>query len=117
MGNKFEKLNHNDVVSVNRDNFERLDVSSTLKALELIAAIKEDVGSNNREAKLFEDGMECEVLRPGADGWKKGKVRFVLEFCPDEPENNENQENEQLDTSQKSSPLDDLRKQLKEAEN
>ena len=48
---------------------------------------------------MFDRGLSCEVLRPGAN-WQKGKVRIRLEFCPDEPE----------------SPLDDIRQTIKEAE-
>ncbi len=28
-------------------------------------------------------GVPCEVLTPN-QGWKKGKVKITLEFCPDE---------------------------------
>ena len=33
-------------------------------------------------------GMEAEILEPQSGDWKKGKVRMrvILEFCPDEPE-------------------------------
>jgi hypothetical protein len=37
------------------------------------------------EEKLFSEGMECELLSAGKD-WTKGKVRMRLEFCPIEPE-------------------------------
>lgn len=43
--------------------------------------------SNN---KWFSDGIDCEVLKLGAKGWQKGKVKInfqvSVEFCPDEPE-------------------------------
>lgn len=55
----------------------------------------------------FNRGGECEVLRPGSQGWQKGKIRIrlkaILEFCPDEPENN-----------QEESPLDDIRQMINE---
>lgn len=39
-----------------------------------------------QEEKLFsEDGLDCELLSPGKT-WKKGKLKFRLEFCPEEPE-------------------------------
>ncbi len=55
----------------------------------------------------FGEGGECEVLRPGSQGWQKGKIRIrlkvTLEFCPDEPE-----------TNQEGSPLDDIRQMISE---
>jgi hypothetical protein len=57
----------------------------------------------------------------GAQGWKKGKMRIKLnvtiEFCPDEPEVKEIPENNESETSQPESPLDDLRRQLLNHEN
>ncbi len=57
--------------------------------------------SNTRsmgEHKWFGDGVDCELLRIGSDGWQKGKmrVRVIVEFCPDEPNTDE-------------FPLDDIR--------
>ena len=55
--------------------------------------------------KWFSKGIDCEILKLGAKGWQKGKVRIrvSLEFCPDEPE-----------TSQPESPLNDIRQMIKE---
>ena len=52
---------------------------------------------------LLNKGLDAEVLRLGAKGWQKGKVRIkvTLEFIPDEPE-----------LPQPESPLDDLRQML-----
>ena len=56
---------------------------------------------------LFDAGGECEVLRPGPQGWQKGKIRIRvkvdLEFCLDEPE-----------SDQAESPLDDIRQMINE---
>ena len=69
----------------------------------------------------FGKGIECEILRVGAQGWKKGKMKLKLnvtiEFCPDEPEVEETPENNESETSQPESPLDDLRRQLLDREN
>ncbi len=58
---------------------------------------------------LLDKGIDCEILRIGAKGWKKGRLRLKLqvsvEFCPDEPDAEETGE-----ISQPDSPLDDLRK-------
>ena len=60
-----------------------------------------DVISNN--LKIFDRSIECEVLRHDGEykGWRKGKIRFVVQFEPEEPENNYN-----------SNSLDDIRQQL-----
>ena len=36
----------------------------------------------------WNNSVEAEILEPQSGGWKKGKVRLrvILEFCPDEPE-------------------------------
>jgi len=69
----------------------------------------------------FGQGIDCEILRVGAQGWKKGKIKLKLnvtiEFCPDEPEVEETPENNESETSKPESPLDDLRRQLLNQEN
>jgi len=71
--------------------------------------------------KWFGEGIECEILRVGAHGWKKGKIKLKLnvtiEFCPDEPEVEDTPKNNQSETSKPESPLDDLRRQLLNHEN
>ena len=98
MEHKFEHLNHDEVVSVEANTFNNLDISKTFKVGDLLVAIKEYVNANKtNEARLYSKGLTCEVLKLDAQGWKKGKVRLALEFCPDQPE----------------SLLDDIRQQLK----
>jgi hypothetical protein len=62
----------------------------------------------------FGDGIDCEILRIGGKGWKKGKVKIKvqvsLEFCPDELEIEETQANDEI--TQPESPLDDLRQKI-----
>lgn len=50
------------------------------------------------EMQWFGDGVDCELLSIGSNGWKKGKmrIRVIVEFCPDESTTPE-------------SPLDDIR--------
>ncbi len=81
-----------------------------------------DVGlQRNAYGKWFGEGIECEILRVGAHGWKKGKIKLKLnvtiEFCPDEPEVEDTPKNNQSQTSKPESPLDDLRRQLLNHEN
>lgn len=69
----------------------------------------------------FGEGIDCEILKVGAQGWKKGKMKLKLnvtiEFCPDEPDVKETPENNESETSKPESPLDDLRRQLLPQEN
>ena len=55
----------------------------------------------------FQDGEECEILKAGSSGWRKGKfklkVNVTLEFIPDEPETE--------------SPLDDIRQEINQNNN
>ncbi len=55
-------------------------------------------------------GVDCEVLKPGARSWRKGKLRInlSLEFCPDEPDIAEIPVSNQPDVSQTESSLDDI---------
>lgn len=116
MANGFEALNLNEVISVDSESFTHLEVSSTLKLAELLEAFKEYVGSDVTEASLFDEGMECEVLKFSANNWQKGKVTFTIEFCPDEAEVAEKLAQNNLEITQQTSPLDDLRQQLKQLE-
>lgn len=73
----------------------------TFKVGEIIAKMRQVLpGSDELKQKWLDEGQSCEILKPGAKYWQKGKVRISLEFCPDEPE----------------SPLDDLRHQLEQIE-
>ncbi|BAU66460.1 hypothetical protein STA3757_38650 [Stanieria sp. NIES-3757] len=55
----------------------------------------------------FTEGIDAEILEPNFNSWKKGKIRMrvVLEFCPDEPEEKENINNHKIDNNS----LDDIR--------
>lgn len=61
----------------------------------------------------FRDGIDCEVLKIGAKGWQKGKVKIKLqvslEFYPDEPEIEEIAVSNETE-----SPLDDIRRMIKQ---
>lgn len=54
-------------------------------------------------------GVNAEILEPKSGKWQKGKVRMriVLEFCPDEPE-----ETKTDNTQQNTSSLDDIRQAI-----
>jgi len=62
----------------------------------------------------FDQGVDCEILSPGKNGWQKGKVRIkiTLEFCPDEPEVPETPASNNSEINQKELPLDDIRQMI-----
>jgi hypothetical protein len=62
--------------------------------------------------KWWSEGKDCEILRIGAKGWQKGKIRMkvTLEFCPDEPEAEETSTSNTI--TEPESPLDDLRQMI-----
>jgi KGK domain len=37
-------------------------------------------GEGNED--LLKNGIECEILQPGSQEWKKGKLRIRVEFLP-----------------------------------
>jgi len=37
-------------------------------------------------AWFTEQGIACQILRTKGGGWQKGRIRFRLEFLPDNPE-------------------------------
>ena len=87
MNNRFEALNGDDVVSVNPETFENLDISHTSRVVHLLAALQEYFYHATNEAILFTEGIDCEVLRLGAKGWQKGKVRINLNSAQINPAN------------------------------
>lgn len=108
MNNKFERLNPDEVIS---PTINGLKLSHTFKVKELIEVVKNQF--SNASIKLFENGgLELEVLRLDAKGWRKGKVRFSVEFCPDEPEVEETDAINKTENNQVKSPLDDIRQMV-----
>ncbi|MDJ0516675.1 MAG: KGK domain-containing protein [Okeania sp. SIO2F4] len=65
-------LNNDDVLSTGAS---LLMFQCTFKVSEYITMILARLESEN----LFEDGLECQLLKPGSY-WKKGKVKLRLEF-------------------------------------
>ncbi|MEY3870972.1 MAG: hypothetical protein RLZZ338_4866 [Cyanobacteriota bacterium] len=69
--------------------------------------------------KLFEPGIDSEILKLGAKEWKKGKAKLKIsfEFYLEDDENDDDSTMSQSEINQSKSPLDDLREQLKIIEN
>ncbi len=74
------------------------DAGNISKMIQLRRSMKKHFG-DSVNYWFRENGVECEVLRANGGGWQKGRLRFRLEFVPDEPQ-------------KPKSPLDDLRSSL-----
>jgi KGK domain len=90
MHDRFEPLDSGEVVSV-RNDIQILNGHRTFRVGELSDAIKAQLASEiagwteDKNNLLDLEGVDCEALRFGANGWQKGRMRLCLEFCPDEP--------------------------------
>ncbi|HEY9690825.1 MAG TPA: KGK domain-containing protein [Oculatellaceae cyanobacterium] len=125
MENKFEPLAKDETVCFEWEHLGReLSMNSnylnecTLKNDQLIWKIIHKININDTiKDNLFLDdseGVEVQALKFGANGWQKGKIRIRMnvEFCPDETEVIETPTNNQPETNQSESPLDDLRRMI-----
>ena len=90
MTDRFESLENGEVISVQQD-IQVLSGHRTFRVGEVNEAIKahlEQAISNWNQSDngwFSPQGIDCEALRFGSQGWQKGRIRLCLEFCPDEP--------------------------------
>lgn len=106
MSQEREILNNNDVVSVLKHDEGRFASGDTLKVFQLLAEYERYIEAQTKSSTnsdIFLQGIECEVLRQNnnSKGWRKGKIKFVIQFEPDAVESNKD-----------SNTLDDIRKQI-----
>lgn len=109
MDGKFEPLQPDEVASLGKDFKgvkEMFDLPLAFKAEEVhinIANFLINHASNHQETRkqLLNESLDGEVLKFGADGWQKGKIRcrIIVEFCPDESEESEIPEQSQGEKS------------------
>ncbi|GGA05859.1 KGK domain-containing protein [Okeania sp. KiyG1] len=114
MGNKFEHLRNDEVISVEEElhkNQPHIIKSTTFQVSELVQKLTERISS--KENLIF-NGFDCKVLRLGSGGWVKGKIKLALEFYPDEQEVSQTSEKKLSKNSELESPLDDLRQKFNE---
>lgn len=89
MNERFESLSSGEVVSVQND-IQVLNGHRTFRVGELSEAIEHHLKqaipewNEDKNGWFNQQGIECEALRFGSQGWQKGRIRFCLEFCPDE---------------------------------
>ncbi len=90
MDKQFKPLNSGEVLSVNKS-AQFVIGHGTFRVQEFMNTLREQMiqhgfGSvSSDKAQWFsEEGIECEVLQFGSNGWEKGSVRLYLEFSPDQ---------------------------------
>ena len=93
MENSKRFINNNEVISVSRED-NILISHHTYKAEEFIHELGRKIDHHKMERWCIK-GVPCEVLTLN-QGWKKGKAKISLEFCPDKVE----------------SPLEDIRQEM-----
>lgn len=100
-----EILDNNDVIAISEKFKDEFNAGNTLKIQQLLEEYKEYIMESNESSKseICTQGIECEVLRKDvtSKGWRKGKIKFVFQFEPEEAELNNNPNS-----------LDDIRKQI-----
>ena len=90
MDDRFDTLEDGEVISVQHDS-QVLSGHRTFRAGELSETIEKLLESaipgwtEEKRDWLTAQGIDCEALRFGSKGWEKGRIRFSLQFCPDEP--------------------------------
>ncbi|NET37397.1 MAG: hypothetical protein F6K19_36125 [Cyanothece sp. SIO1E1] len=87
----FEPLNPDDVIQTPKEPLpSELSAEQIIKIDSLLEKLKQRLSGKDNKILNWqqEQGLECQVLQPGF-GWRKGKarIRVIVEFCPDEPEN------------------------------
>lgn len=98
------ELNDDDVISIDPD--LSFKVGGLLKVSRLYSALQ-DWFAKPANQWFHPSGVRCEILSIDGGGWKKGKIRFKVEFIPDELE-----VKQKLVSHNSASPLDDLRSTL-----
>lgn len=88
MDQGFSPLNDDEVLYVNRGRV--LMPNPTFKVIELLDALAQLISETEADwtedcEGWFTDGLPCEVLRFGNQGWQRGRVRLRVEFMPVNP--------------------------------
>lgn len=100
-----EILDNDDVIAVSKEFKNEFNAGNTLKIQQLLKEYQEYVTESNGIDKsgIFIEGIEFEILSKNGNskGWRKGKIKFIVQFEPEEAEINNN-----------SNSLEDIRKQI-----
>lgn len=114
MGDRFEHLDRDEVISI--DESDQLFIShTTFKVGELVDAIQTKIiGQYGKNPAWMNEGVEAEILKFGAKGWQKGKLKIALEFYPDSPQSDDESNESESDPS--NSDLDDIRQMMSDSD-
>jgi hypothetical protein len=110
------ELHNDDVISMASG--DSITSSPTFLVEEFLQKWKSKFIGNggHRQTEYFyflDEGIACKTLSAdGGSGWKKGRIRFRLEFIPDEIYEVDVQDAEAAQNLLSPSPLDDLREKL-----
>lgn len=100
-----EILDNDDVMTVSEEFKNEFNRGNTLKIQQLLEEYQEYFVESNESSKseIFIEGIECEILTKDGNlkGWRKGKIKFVVQFEP-----------EQAEISNNLNSLEDIRKQI-----
>jgi hypothetical protein len=101
----FEILDNDDVMAISEEFKNEFIRGKTLKINQLLEEYQEYIADNHGTSKseIFIEGIECEILTKDGNlkGWRKGKIKFVVQFEPEEGE-----------ISNNLNSLEDIRKQI-----
>ncbi len=106
MSKDLEILNNDDVIAISQDFKGRFEAGNTLKIKQLLEEYKQYIHNSNVSSwngNIFKEHIKCEVLSQDGKykGWRKGKIKFVVQFEPEEAEINNSPNS-----------LDDIRQQI-----
>lgn len=77
------QLSQDDVIHT-ESGLRAFNLSKTFKIEELFRFLGKQ-WLKTEAADLFNEGLVCEVLQPGQNTWKQGKVKLQLSFIIDQP--------------------------------
>jgi hypothetical protein len=114
MGDRFEHLDRDEVISIDKSDTSLIS-HNTFKVGDLIDAILAKLTSYlNHNSSWVDEGVDAEVLKFGAKGWQKGKLKIALEFYPDSPQSDNESNESESDPS--NSNLDDIRQMMSDGD-
>jgi hypothetical protein len=100
-----EILDNSDVIAISEEFRDKFNGGNTLKIQQLLEEYQEYIADSNGSSKseIFIESIECEVLSKDGNfkGWRKGKIKFVVQFEPEEAE-----------ISNNLNSLEDIRRQI-----
>ncbi|BAZ50526.1 hypothetical protein NIES4103_31420 [Nostoc sp. NIES-4103] len=99
------ELNDDDVVSFSHADYNVANLT-TATVKEIKKSLLDTLFTRYLSAWIY-GGTSCKVLSANGGGWQPGKIRFRLEFVPDEPI-----QTKVSGSTNSNSPLDDLRSSM-----